>query len=107
MSPFSELKDKPILTILLALLIASIGIIGAMNQTALNNITQNQVSAENRLWNKLDRVTHLMEVEKATIMQELKDTQKLVICHDRDIAEIRERIRAHLETNGSVPSKKQ
>lgn len=96
MSPIKQLTENPILALVAALLIAAIGIIGAMNQSSLNDIKSNQVNAENRMWAKLDRVVNLMEVGRSELQAQIKDIQKLGMCHDRELAEIRERITGHL-----------
>lgn len=97
------------MALVVALLLAAIGVIGAMNQFSLVNIRDNQIAAESRLWQKLDRVTNLMQTEKQDLQVQIRDVQKLVLCHDRDIAEIKERIKNHVEqgqNNGTYGGKK-
>lgn len=85
MSPLQEIKQNPLVTVLLALLVAAMGFIG----TTMN-------ASFTQLWQKLDRVTTMMSQERDSIRAELRDSQKLLLCHDREIGEIKERMAAHL-----------
>ena len=85
LSPTQELRNNPITTILLALLIGTLTYVGSSMNTSFA-----------QLWQKLDRVTALMAQERDSIRAELRDGQKLLLCHDREIGEIKERMAAHL-----------
>ena len=80
-----ELKNNPIISILLAII--------TVLSAAMFSMT---INYNNQLWNKLDRVTSLLIQERDILKGDLKDTQKLVICHDREIAELKERINGHM-----------
>lgn len=80
-----ELKSNPLVTVLLAILVAAMAAVGAMQQNSFN-----------QLWSKLDRVTDLMLVKEATLRQEIRDSQKMLICTDQEVQVIKEKIRAHL-----------
>lgn len=81
-----DLKNNPLISVLLAVLTV---ISAAMFASNMN--------ANNQLWAKLDRVTTLMLSERDLMRTDMKDIQKLALCHDKELAEIKERIKGHVE----------
>ncbi len=80
-----ELKSSPLISIMLAVI--------TVLSAAMFSMT---INYNNQLWTKLDRVTSLLIQYRDILKSDLKDTQKLVICHDREIAEIKERVNGHM-----------
>lgn len=86
-----ELKNNPIITILLGLLVAAISILGMMNNAHLSNLQTNMNHSFDQLWNKLDRVTVFMNQKEESIRQEQRTLKEELICIGKEV----ERVKAH------------
>lgn len=71
---------------LLAMIVAFLGAIGSMQWALYSN-----------LYEKIDRVFKVFTEEKNTLRSDIKDVQKMVICTDQTVLQLREQIKHHLE----------
>jgi outer membrane lipoprotein-sorting protein len=83
----AELKNNPLITVLLAFLLAALGAIGVLQQASFS-----------QLWSKLDRVTTLMMEKESQIRNENQAIRSALVCTDQEVVKIKETLRHHLET---------
>jgi hypothetical protein len=57
----------------------------------------NNLHADKKMWDKLDRITNLMMKERDLMREDLLQVRNTTMCNDRDLAEIKGRMKARHE----------
>ena len=79
-------------TILLALLVAAIAILGMMNKSHFDMVQTTSQKNFDQLWSKLDRVTNLMMQKEESVRTDIRSMRDELSCQGKAIERVKGKV---------------